>query len=262
MKFCSLFSGSSGNCLVASSGKTTVLIDAGLSGIRIQKALAEVDIDPQKLSGILVTHEHRDHIHGVGVLARRFKLPVYANAGTWQAMASDLGKLADDQKRIFDTGKPFDIDDLLIGSFAISHDAAEPVGFTLSDGLTSMGIATDTGTPTSAMMRALSGKPLVVLESNHDLDMLQTGPYPYPLKRRIAGDLGHLSNKDAGKTAVDLVESGTTHVVLAHLSHENNFPELAYNTAKAALSDEGIRIDRDAALSVAPRSARTKVCKF
>ena len=151
MKFCSLASGSSGNCLVASAGHTTVLIDAGLSGIRVQRALADADIDPAKLSAILVTHEHRDHIHGVGVLARRFKLPVYANAGTWRAMAPDLGKLADHQKRVFVTGQAFDIGDMEIDSFATSHDAAEPVGFTLTDGQSAMGIATDTGTPTSAM---------------------------------------------------------------------------------------------------------------
>ncbi|MBQ3334410.1 MAG: MBL fold metallo-hydrolase [Eubacteriaceae bacterium] len=262
MKFCSLASGSSGNCLVASAGHTTVLIDAGLSGIRVQRALADADIDPAKLSAILVTHEHRDHIHGVGVLARRFKLPVYANAGTWQAMAPDLGKLADHQKRVFVTGQAFDIGDMEIDSFATSHDAAEPVGFTLTDGQSAMGIATDTGTPTSAMMRALSGKALVVLESNHDVDMLQTGPYPYPLKRRIAGDLGHLSNKTAGSVAADLVAHGTTRLILAHLSHENNFPELAYNTAKGALREEGITVGRDTRLAVAPRSTRTELCNF
>lgn len=262
MKFCSLFSGSSGNCLFVESGGTRLLVDAGLSGIKIEKALLAIDELPASIDGILVTHEHRDHIHGVGVLSRRFNLPVYANAGTWQAMAGDLGKIDGRNVRMISTLTPFALGDLLVTAFPISHDAADPVGYTFDDGHSTMGIATDTGVLTETILDNLLGKDLVVLESNHDAGMLETGPYPYPLKRRIAGSRGHLSNDTAADAACRLVESGVKSLVLAHLSQENNVPVLAYQTTSNQFQTEGIKVDRDVTLEVAPRHQRTGVYSF
>ncbi|MDD2414474.1 MAG: MBL fold metallo-hydrolase [Eubacteriaceae bacterium] len=253
MKFCSLFSGSSGNCLFVSQGNTRLLVDAGLSGVRIEKALCSIDELPAGLTGILVTHEHRDHTHGVGVLSRRYDLPIYANPGTWDAMAPDLGKIAGHNVRLFNTGVPFDIGDLEIDSFPTSHDAKEPVSYGIGDGKHTLGIATDTGILTEALAQFLYGRELVVLESNHDAGMLETGPYPYPLKRRIAGEKGHLSNDVAGKAACDLVQSGVKEIVLAHLSQENNLPLLAYQTTEGRLKAEGITVGQDVGLTVAKR---------
>jgi len=256
MKFCSLYSGSSGNCLFVAHGDTRLLVDAGVSGIRVERALLSLDELPASITGILVTHEHRDHIAGVGVLSRRFDLPIYANAKTWRSMAGDLGKIADHNVRKFENGVPFVIGDLGIEAFHISHDAADPVGYCLDDGRATVGIATDTGTVTDAMITQLCGRDLVVLESNHDKGMLESGPYPYYLKRRIAGNKGHLSNMDAGEMACMLVKSGVKDLVLAHLSHENNVPVLAYQTTQAALADQGIEVGRDVTLDVAARGER------
>jgi phosphoribosyl 1,2-cyclic phosphodiesterase len=258
MQFCSLYSGSSGNCLYVAHGRTRLLVDAGLSGKKIEQGLVSADVLPTELDGILITHEHRDHIHGAGVLSRRYNLPIYANAATWEAMAPELGKIDGDNVRFFVTGVPFDIGDLQIDSFPISHDAAEPVGFAIDSGNHSLGIATDTGVMTDTILGSLKGRELVVLESNHDAAMLETGPYPYPLKRRIAGEHGHLSNDTAGDTAVALAESGVKQIVLAHLSHENNLPILAYQTSKGFFEASGIS-ERDTRLAVARRHERSSI---
>ena len=210
MKFCSLYSGSSGNSLFVSHSKTKLLIDAGLSGKRIEQALCAVDELPAQLGGILVTHEHRDHIHGVGVLSRRYDLPVYANFATWESMRDSLGKIAEHNVRVFETGQAFVIGDLQIEAFNTSHDAVESVGFTIDSGCSSVGIATDTGVITPRIMEALKGRDLVVLESNHDPAMLEAGRYPFPLKQRIKGNHGHLSNEICGETVCTLVRKGLT----------------------------------------------------
>lgn len=258
MKFCSLYSGSSGNCLFVAHGATRLLVDAGLSGKKIEQGLASIDELPAQIDGILVTHEHRDHIHGVGVLSRRYDLPVYANAATWEAMAEDIGKIKGHNIRLFATGVPFDIGDLEIGTFSISHDAADPVGFTFDSGSHTIGIATDTGVVSSEVKAALSGRDLVVLESNHDTAMLETGPYPYYLKHRIASDVGHLSNDTAGDTAVALAESGVKQIVLAHLSHENNLPILAYQATQNFFKRAGIS-EGDTRVAVARRHERSSL---
>lgn len=254
MKFCSLYSGSSGNSLFVSNNSTKILIDAGLSGKKIQSALDAIAEDPRGIGAIMVTHEHSDHIHGVGVLSRRFDLPVYANQKTWEAMKKDLGKIADHNIRIFDFEKPFNIQDLQIEAFKTSHDAADSAGFVISDGKNQLGIATDSGMITPEMRSALCGCDLVVLESNHDVSMLEAGSYPFYLKQRIKSDFGHLSNETAGDLALALVEDGTRQLVLAHLSQENNYPLLAYETTARILNQAGVVIDRDVKLCVAKRS--------
>lgn len=254
MKFCSLYSGSSGNSLFVSKHKTKLLVDAGLSGVKIQKALKEIEEDPKELKGILVTHEHSDHIHGIGVLSRRFNLPIYANEETWDSMLSGLGKIASENIRTFSFKKDFLIEDLKLKAFKTSHDAAASVGFCIDDGKKRLGIATDSGIVTEEMMKALKGCDLVVLESNHDPSMLEAGRYPFYLKQRIKGDFGHLSNEIAGNVAADLVKSGTEHLILAHLSEENNYPLLAYETTARILVSEGITVKKDTTLTVAKRS--------
>lgn len=253
MKFCSLFSGSSGNSLFVKGGDTRLLIDAGLSGKRIEQALCAIDELPAQINGILVTHEHRDHIHGVGILSRRYNLPIYANFATWQRMKNELGKIADANIRVFETGHPFCIGDLKIEAFHTSHDAAESVGFIIDSGNRTMAVATDTGIVTQAMVEKLKGRDLVIVESNHDPSMLETGRYPYPLKQRIKGNKGHLSNEVCAETVSMLVESGVDKIVLAHLSKENNYPLLAYQTTALALKEKGVEPGVDLQLSVAER---------
>lgn len=262
MIFQSLFSGSSGNCLLVTHQQTGLLIDAGISGKKIEAALSAVSLSPEQISGILVTHEHKDHIHGVGILSRRYDLPIYANPLTWQAMMPFLGKIDPANRRIIENNRAFDINDLEITGFSTSHDAADPIGFVINDGIHAMAVATDTGKITDDMHRMLSGKKLVVLESNHDIGMLETGPYPFPLKRRIRGEFGHLSNQDAGNLACELIENGTEHLILAHLSAENNYPFLAYQATERALNEKNIFPGKDLTLEVAERSQISNCYQF
>lgn len=259
MKFCSLYSGSSGNSLFVSQNSTKLLVDAGLSGKRIEQGLCAIDELPTQLGGILVTHEHRDHIHGVGVLSRRYDLPIYANFDTWESMRKDLGKIAAHNVCVFETGRPFVIGDLQIKAFGTSHDAVASVGFTIECGNSSLAIATDTGVVTPTIIEALQNRDLVVLESNHDPAMLEAGRYPFPLKQRIKGNRGHLSNEICGQTVCDLVKAGLDKVVLAHLSEENNYPLLAYQTTTRILEAQGIKPGEDLSLAVAGRKSSSEI---
>ncbi len=225
MKFCVLGSGSRGNCTYLESGTTRILIDNGFSGKEIALRMAAIDRHPDQLSGILVTHEHNDHIKGVGVLSRRHRLPVYANPATHRAAAVKVGSIS--VREEFFTGNWFVIGDLEIHPFAISHDAAEPVGFVINDGRHRVGYCTDTGMVTKLMSHLLSGCHGLVLESNHDPRMLRDGPYPFPLKQRVQSNLGHLSNGDAASFVSGLGNSNLRTLVLSHLSETNNHPELA-----------------------------------
>ncbi len=262
MKFCSLFSGSSGNSLFVSANQTRLLIDSGLSGIKIQKALNKIDEEAKSLKGILITHEHRDHICGVGVLSRRFDLPIYANAKTWQAMAGHLGKIADHNIRHFNFNDELIIDDLEITAFKTSHDAAESCGFIINDGKKRIGVATDTGVVTPEMIDALGVCQLAIVESNHDINMLDAGFYPFHLKQRIKSKYGHLSNELAGNLVKALIDKGTDRIVLAHLSQENNFPLLAYETSARILTQAGMDLKKDVQLSVAKRSDVSEIIEL
>ena len=262
MKFCTLFSGSSGNSLFVSSGDTKILVDAGLSGKRVEQALAQIDELAGQIGGILVTHEHRDHIHGVGVLSRRYHIPIYANFATWEAMRADLGKIDEANVQVFETGSPFVVGDFRINAFRTSHDAAESVGFVIEDGRASVGIATDTGIVTEDIVTALKGRDLVVIESNHDPSMLEAGSYPFPLKQRIKGDRGHLSNEICGETVKTLVKAGLDKVVLGHLSEENNYPLLAYQTTARILGEADMAVGRDLSLDVAARKHCGEIYKL
>ena len=235
---CVLASGSRGNATYISDGRTAILIDAGLSGIEIQRRMAAKGLDPHHLDAILVSHEHSDHVQGVGVLSRRFGLPVYINEGTRQASASALGKLTG--HRPFSCGEPFGVGNLTIHPFSISHDAEDPAAFTITCGQTKIGLATDLGIVTGVVQSHLQACDILILEANHDPQMLIDGPYPWPLKQRIRGRSGHLSNQDAASLVSTLQHDRLAHIVLAHLSEENNTPQKARTAVKAVLN--GARI--------------------
>ncbi len=239
MKFCVLGSGSKGNCTYISSGKTSILIDAGFSGIEVQRRLAAVGIDFDSLSAILVTHEHNDHIQGVPVLSRKGKMSVYANRATHSAAGKNFKNLYSFEE--FTTGVSFSFEDFEIHPFSISHDTSDPVGFIVSDGKSSIGYCTDTGTVSRLMHHRLFGCNGIILESNHDPEILNNGPYPPFLKQRVRGNKGHLANIDAATFLKDLVHDRLAHVVLAHISETNNRPDLAFKTVTGILKNGEIR---------------------
>ena len=234
-------------------------MDAGLSGKRIVELLAQVGVGGEQIDAILVTHEHIDHIRGVGILSRRFNIPIYATNGTWSKGAKDLGKIEQANCCVFDG--PFSLGTVDIQPFAIPHDAAQPCGYVISSGKDQVGIATDMGYVTEEALQALKGVKHVVLESNHDLEMLKYGPYPWSLKQRIMSQLGHLSNDDAGACVVKLAEFCSPCIHLAHLSKDNNVPELAYLTEKNTIEEKGLQLNYDVRLELTYRDKPTQMFK-
>lgn len=233
MKFCVLGSGSKGNSTYLESGGTSILIDAGMSGKELQKRLSAIGVDLAAIDAILVTHEHNDHIQGVGILSRRAGIPVYANPATFSAAAKIVNRLFSYNE--FETGGTFYFRNLAIHPFSISHDTEDPVGFRISDGNVSFGYCTDTGRVSRLMHHRLASCQALVLESNHDIDMLQNGTYPPYLKQRIRSGHGHLDNTQTAVFLQELAHEKLQHVVLAHLSEENNRPEIAFHAAAEAL---------------------------
>ena len=230
LKFCSLYSGSSGNSLFVETPTTKLLIDAGESSKKIENALTNLNIDANNIDGILVTHEHIDHIKGLGTFAKKFNIPVYANKETWDAMPEVAQKIEPSCQNNFIPYEKFDIGDFKVLPFQIPHDAANPCGFNLFYGEQKISIATDLGHMDTKLIKYLEESEFVLLEANYDTNILKCSKYPYTLKQRIAGPNGHLSNEMAGKTISYLLKSGLSKVMLGHLSKENNFPELAYQT--------------------------------
>ncbi len=263
MDLCSIASGSSGNCIYAGTESAAVLIDVGVSGKRISEGLAQIDRKPEELSGILLTHEHIDHIQGLGVMMRKYHIPVYGTPGTLEYIigCGKLGRLDPQLFRFIRPDEDFAIGNVKITPFRISHDAAEPVGYrldeTAADGSIrkSAAVATDLGCYDEYIVEKLSKLDAIVLEANHDVNMLEAGPYPYPLKRRILGQRGHLSNETAGKLLTDILHDHMKKVFLGHLSKENNYDALALATvcSEVTVSDTVYRGD-DFDISVAPRS--------
>lgn len=254
MKLCSIASGSSGNCIFAGSDTTSVLIDAGISGKRVESGLNTIGLTGKDIDGILVTHEHSDHIKGLGVLARKLKVPIYATRGTIGAMAGSLGKLPEGIFCPIEADRSFEVGDLVIDPFAISHDAAEPVGYRISHGESSIGIVTDLGMYDEYIVERLQGLDALLLEANHDVNMLQVGSYPYYLKQRILGRRGHLSNTMAGQLLCRLLHDGMKEILLGHLSRENNYEALAFETvcAEVTMGDTPYK-SRDFRIRVAKR---------
>lgn len=256
MRFCSIASGSSGNCIYVGSGCAHVLVDVGISGKKIEAGLNSIDLTGKDIDGILVTHEHSDHIKGLGVIARKYGIPIYTTGGTADAMSrmSGLGKIPEGLIREVREDEPFSIKDISIHPFTIPHDAAQPVGYRLECGGQSVGIATDLGKYNEYIVENLQNLDAVLLEANHDIRMLQVGKYPYYLKQRILGDRGHLSNENAGRLLCRLLHDNLKAVFLGHLSKENNYEELAYETVcqEVTLGDNPYK-SRDFKIQVAKR---------
>ena len=250
-RFVSLISGSSGNATFISDGSTNILIDCGMSGSRLKEALHAIDVMPESLDAILITHEHSDHTKGAGVVSRRYDLPVYATIGTHAGM--DIGRIDDKNIHFVKEDETLEIGTIAVTPFAIPHDAQQPVGFTFELGGEKCALATDIGIMTDSILSRIAGSRKVILESNHDVQMLRYGTYPYPLKQRIMSDKGHLSNESASKAALYLVQNGTEHIALGHLSQENNRPEIAMLETYNLLTESGVNVGDDVVLKVAHR---------
>ena len=262
MRFCSIASGSSGNCIYVGSDTANVLIDTGISGKKVEFGLNTLDLTTKDLDGIFVTHEHSDHIKGLGVIARKCGIPIYATPGTVQAIrqCDALGKIPDGLLHEINSDEDFHLKDLVIHPFHISHDAAEPVGYRVENGDKKVAVATDMGIYDQYIIDNLSGLDAILLEANHDVNMLQVGKYPYYLKRRILGDRGHLSNETAGQLLCHLLHDNMKTIMLGHLSLENNYEALAYETvcSEVTMGDNPYKA-RDFKISVARRDNASEV---
>lgn len=260
MRLCSIASGSSGNCIYVGSEATHLLVDVGISGRRTESGLTMLGLTGRDIDGILVTHEHSDHISGLGALVRKYGIPIYATAGTIRAMKaySGLGKVEDDLFHQVQEDQKLIIKDLTVNPMRISHDAAQPVGYRISYGSRRVAVCTDLGVYNDYTVECLKGMDALLLEANHDVNMLQVGPYPYYLKQRILGERGHLSNENSGRLLCRILHDGLKTVLLGHLSKENNLPELAYESVRMEInmgdnpyraSDFDIRVARRSEIS-------------
>lgn len=261
LNFCSLYSGSSGNSLFVETQNTKLLVDAGVSCKKIENSLQDIKVDPSSIDGILITHEHTDHVQGLGTLSRKFDLPVFVNQETLDAMPKQKDKISDKNIKTFKISDKFEIGDLLIDPFSIPHDAANPCGFNIYKDDKKISIATDIGHMTNNILKSLEGSLFLMLEANYDPEVLRCSSYPFSLKSRIAGPTGHLPNEMAGKTISYLLKSGLKNAMLGHLSKESNFPELAYQT----VLDELIRNDyneNNLSLGVASRDTHSKLIEL
>ena len=262
-KFCSLFSSSSGNCTYIGSENSGILIDAGVSAKRITSALTDRGIDPKSIKAIFVTHEHTDHIKGIRVFASNLSIPVFATEGTLNGMREANMLTEKFSANGISYGEEREIDDMLIKSFKTPHDSLQSCGYTVtfSDGK-KISVATDLGHITDEITDNISSSDLVLIESNHDIGMLENGDYPYFLKRRILSDVGHLCNEKCAETVRFLLEKGVTRFYLGHLSEQNNIPDLAYQTTYAALCEAGAKNGIDYLLTVCPKENDRGIIKF
>ncbi|HFU4025556.1 TPA: MBL fold metallo-hydrolase [Streptococcus suis] len=240
-----LASGSSGNCFYLETPKKKILVDAGLSGKKITSLLAEIDRKPEDIDAILVTHEHSDHIHGIGVLARKYGMDIYANELTWQAMDSKLGKIDVAQKHIFELGATKTFGDLDIESFGVSHDAASPQFYRFMKDDKSFVMLTDTGYVSDRMVGIVENADAYLIESNHDVEILRAGSYSWNLKQRILSDKGHLCNEDGADAMIRSLGNRTKKIYLGHLSKENNIKELAHMTMVNQLAQADLAVGTD-----------------
>lgn len=265
MRLCSIASGSSGNCIYVGSDKTSILVDAGISGKRIENGLHELELETRDMDAILVTHEHSDHIKGLGVLARRYEIPIYTTAGTKAALEqmTTLGKIPQGLIHTISPDLPFNIGDLTVKPFHIFHDAAEPVGYRIENEGKAAAVATDMGHYDDYIIDNLKNLDVVLLESNHDVHMLEVGSYPYYLKRRILGENGHLSNETAGQLLCQILHDNIREIFLGHLSHENNYEALAYETvcSEVTMGDNPYKSD-DFKIAIAHRDSISEPVEF
>ncbi len=261
MRFCNIASGSSGNCTYVGDDDTHLIVDAGISGKRIEAGLNDINLTTQDMNGILITHEHTDHIGGLGVIAKKFGLPIYATEGTIEAIQKNA-RFRDIPDHLYHPVKAdhlFSLGDLDILPVAVSHDAAEPVAYRIENNGKRISIATDLGIYDEHIVECMKDSDLLMLEANHDVHMLEVGPYPYPLKRRILGEKGHLSNDLCGRLLTELISDRLCQVVLGHLSQDNNMEELAYETVRleVTMSDDNYRWG-EFPVCIAKRDERTE----
>ena len=265
MRLCSIASGSSGNCIYVGSDHTHLMVDAGISGKRIEQGLNSLELSAKDMDGILITHEHVDHVKGLGVMARKYALPIYATKGTLDEIRrmGSLGVIPYELYREIHPDEPFAVGDLTVKPMHISHDAADPVAYRVEGEGKSAGIVTDLGKYDDYIVDKIQGLDVLLLEANHDIHMLEVGSYPYPLKRRILGDRGHLSNELSGKLLCRVLHDRMKAVFLGHLSKENNYEELAYETVRLEinLGDTKYQAD-DFRIEVAKREQRSSVAEF
>lgn len=261
LEFCSLYSGSSGNCLFVRSNGTKILIDCGTSCKKICEALASINSSIEDIDAILVTHEHSDHIQGLGMVSSKFNIPVFANLETWNAMETQKNKIDERNVNFFKNDEDFVFNDLTIHPFSTPHDAVNPCGFNIHNGKKRLSIATDLGHIDNNILKELNGSSFVLLESNYEPEMLKASKYPFHLKQRIAGPTGHLSNEMAGKTISLLMKKDLKQVMLGHLSKENNFPELAYQTVAEELMSNNSDINT-IKIDVASRTSPGRLIKI
>nr|WP_297704949.1 MBL fold metallo-hydrolase [uncultured Butyrivibrio sp.] len=265
MRFTSIASGSSGNCTYVGSDNTHILIDAGVSKKRIEEGLGELGVSLSDLDAIFVTHEHVDHIAALHTILKKYDIPIYATGGTIQGIRSSDKKCEMTDSRFIQVmvDKAVAIGDMIVNPMTISHDANEPCGYRVYHGDKKIGVATDLGCYTDYTVECLSDCDALLLEANHDVRMLQTGPYPYQLKRRILGDRGHLSNEKSGELLCKLLNEKMKGIFLGHLSKENNLPELAYETVRVEIDmGENPFHSSDFPIMVARRSELSPVLEF
>ena len=242
MKFSVLASGSTGNSLYVESGEHSFLVDAGLSGKKMTELLDKIDKKPEDLSGIFVTHEHSDHIKGLGILARKYQLPIYANANTWRAMEGLIGEIPTDLKFEFGMETVKSFGNLDVESFGVSHDAAEPMFYVFHQDGKKLVTITDTGYVSDRMKGIIKNADIYIFESNHDVSMLRMGRYPWSVKRRILSDVGHVCNEDAAIAMSEVAGDRTKRFYLAHLSKDNNMKDLARMSVSQTLETKGIKV--------------------
>ncbi|MET3507873.1 MBL fold metallo-hydrolase [Halalkalibacter oceani] len=242
LRFSVLASGSTGNAIYVETNKQRLLIDAGLSGKKMDELFTHINRDPKELDGILVSHEHSDHIKGVGVFARKHKLPIYANQLTWQAMDGQLGTIPVEQKFTLGTGEVKTFGDLDVETYGVSHDAAEPMFFCFHHEGKKLVLATDMGYVSERIKGTIRDADMYIFESNHDLNMLRMGRYPWNVKRRILSDVGHVSNEDAALALSEVIGDRTSRIYLAHLSLDNNMKDLARLSVEQVLKQEGMAV--------------------
>lgn len=253
MELRTLFSGSSGNSTLISHAGVHLMVDAGVSCRRLTLALADCGVDPQSLAGILITHEHSDHIAGLATLTKKYHLPIYTSPGTARQLAYRIAAVEDVLHPVA-PGDSFALGPFVVSTFPTPHDAAQSMGFAFEAGGRKAAVVTDLGYVTPEVLTGISGAHLLVCEANHDVDWVLSGPYPYYLKRRILGERGHLSNEAGARLALQCVEQGAHNIVLAHLSAENNTPAHALMTAETIFHAAGAGALRDVILTTAPRN--------
>lgn len=251
-----LFSGSSGNSIFIRSKNACILVDAGVSCTKIRGELQKLDVRMDDLSGILVTHEHIDHIRGLDIISKKYDIPIYANAQTWEQLLPKLPNIQAKNVREIEA-QDFYINDVCVQPIELSHDAACTFGYALTSQGKKVSILTDLGHVTRKIIDAAAGSSIVLLESNHDVEMLNAGPYPYRLKHRILSGKGHLSNAAAAEAAFDLARTGVRGIILGHLSINNNLEELALQTVSGFLTGKGVEVGRHMGITLAKRDQMT-----